>query len=184
MTATHRIWWFPDNTVLCNFAAVDRLSLLEKVLDSRGRWTQAVAYEATRSARHLPRLRTVLADGWLGRPIEIDDPHETELVDRLRRLVFAGDPRRPLQHLGEAETLTLIQNRPEFAGSVWITDDGEAGRFARRKGITVLDTVDIVRAAVAEELVVAHEGHRLLHAMTEQGRHLRGIPPSPEDLRP
>ncbi|MBU3870479.1 hypothetical protein KN815_42490 [Streptomyces sp. 4503] len=59
--------------------------------------------------------------GWLGKPIEIDDPHETQLVDRLRRLVFAGDPARPLQHLGEAETLTLIQNRPEYTGSVWIS---------------------------------------------------------------
>lgn len=183
MTATTRTWWFPDNTVLCNFAAVDRLSLLEKVLDSRGRWTQAVAHEAACSARYLPRLHAVTADGWLGEPIEIDDPRETELVDRLRRLVFAGDPRRPLQHLGEAETLVLIQNRPEFAGSVWVTDDGEAGRFAHRKGITVRDTVDIVREAVVEGLVVAHEGHRLLHAMTEQGRHLRGVPRRPEDLQ-
>ncbi|GAA2490405.1 hypothetical protein GCM10010406_28160 [Streptomyces thermolineatus] len=45
-----RTWWFPDNTVLCNFAAVDRLPLLEKVLDGRGRWTQAVAHEARRVA--------------------------------------------------------------------------------------------------------------------------------------
>jgi predicted nucleic acid-binding protein len=182
MTAATRTWWFPDNTVLCNFAAVDRLSLLEKVLDGRGRWTQAVAYEAERSSRHLPPLRTVAADGWLGEPIEIDDPRETELVDRLRRLVFGGNPRRPLQHLGEAETLTLIQHRSAFAESVWITDDGEAGRFARRKGITVLDTVDIIREAVAGGVVVAHEGHRLLCAMTSRGRHLRGVPRRPEDL--
>lgn len=38
-----RYCWFPDNTVLCNFSAVGSLSLLEKVLDGRGRWTQAVA---------------------------------------------------------------------------------------------------------------------------------------------
>jgi predicted nucleic acid-binding protein len=97
-------------------------------------------------------------------------------------LVFGGDPRRPLQHLGEAETLVLIQRRPGFAESVWITDDGEAARFARRKGIAVLDTVDIIRQAVAEGLVVAHEGHRLLHAMTSRGRHLRDVPQRPEDL--
>lgn len=37
---------FPDNTVLCNFAAVNRLDLLKSVLSGRGRWTEAVAYEA------------------------------------------------------------------------------------------------------------------------------------------
>ncbi|MET8241236.1 hypothetical protein ACWCW2_06070 [Streptomyces sp. NPDC001773] len=76
--------------MLCNFAAVDRLSLLEKVLDGRGRWTQAVAAEAEQSTRYWPRLRQVAEDGWLGDPIEIDDPAETALVDRMRRVVFAG----------------------------------------------------------------------------------------------
>ncbi|WP_075978138.1 hypothetical protein [Actinokineospora bangkokensis] len=45
---------FSDNTVLCNFAAVDRLDLLESALNQRGRWTEAVAYEASRSASSLP----------------------------------------------------------------------------------------------------------------------------------
>ena len=40
---------FPDNTVLCNFAAVNRLDLLNSVLNGRGRWTEAVAYETRRS---------------------------------------------------------------------------------------------------------------------------------------
>ena len=48
---------FPDNTVLCNFAAVNRLDLIKSVLDGRGRWTEAVAYEASRSASKLPALR-------------------------------------------------------------------------------------------------------------------------------
>jgi hypothetical protein len=44
------IYWFPDNTVLCNFAAVNELPLLRKILDERGRWVDAVADEARRSA--------------------------------------------------------------------------------------------------------------------------------------
>lgn len=39
---------FPDNTVLCNFAAVDQLSLLRNWLLDRGRWSEAVAAEASR----------------------------------------------------------------------------------------------------------------------------------------
>ncbi|MCP3818411.1 hypothetical protein NLX86_09870 [Streptomyces sp. A3M-1-3] len=168
--------------MLCNLAAVDRLSLLEKVLDGRGRWTQAVAAEAHQSTRHWPHLRQVTADGWLGDPIEIDDPAETALVDRIRRVVFAGSPSRPLQHLGEAETLVVIEHRREFTDSVWITDDGEAGHYARRKGIRVKDTVDIMREAVVDTLVLPAEGHRLLLAMGAADRHLRGVPQRPEDL--
>ncbi|MER5476386.1 hypothetical protein ABT026_05315 [Streptomyces sp. NPDC002734] len=178
-----RPWWFPDNTVLCSFAAVDRLALLEKVLDDRGRWTQAVAYEAQRSAVHLPALGG-LADGagWLGEPIEVDGEVEQALVERLRRVVFGGLAHRPLQHLGEAETLAVIETRREFRTAVWITDDADAGRYAHRRGIRVLDTVGVMREAVARGLVPAAEGHRLLVTMRERGRHLRGIPLRPEDL--
>ncbi|MEU3887000.1 hypothetical protein [Streptomyces sp. NPDC029041] len=174
--------WFPDNTVLCNFASVDRLSLLEKVLDGRGRWTQAVAAEAEQSARFWPKLHRVRVDGWLGDPIEIDDPAETALVDRVRRVVFAGSPTRPLQHLGEAETLVVIEHRSDFADSVWITDDGEAGRYAHRKGICVKDSVDMMREAAVGGLVTAEDGHRLLLRMEQAGRHLRGIPRRAGDL--
>lgn len=174
--------WFPDNTVLCNFAAVDRLSLLEKVLDGRGRWTQAVAAEVEQSTRYWPKLSQVTDGGWLGDPIEIDDPAEIVLVDRLRRVVFAGSPARPLQHLGEAETLVVIEHREGFASSVWITDDGEAGHYARRRGIRVMDTAGIMREAVAGGLVMAGDGHALLVRMEQAGRYPRGVPGSPEDL--
>jgi hypothetical protein len=37
------LYWFPDNTVLCNFAAVDGLALLEQILRGRGRWRVPVS---------------------------------------------------------------------------------------------------------------------------------------------
>ena len=39
---------FCDTTVLCNFASVRRLNLLESILAGRGRWVAAVAYEVER----------------------------------------------------------------------------------------------------------------------------------------
>ena len=50
---------FPDNTVLCNFASVNRLELLEGWLRGRGRWTAAVAYEVGRSTTVLPALASI-----------------------------------------------------------------------------------------------------------------------------
>ncbi|MFC5908562.1 hypothetical protein [Streptacidiphilus monticola] len=175
-------WWFPDNTVLCNFAAVDRLPLLEKVLDGRGRWTEAVAREARLSARHLTPLTALERDGWLGEPIAITDPEEREAVERLRRAVLGGDRRRPTQHLGEAQTCLLIMTRREFRHSVWITDDRAAAQFSRRRGITTLETMDLVRIAVREQFVTAADGHELLGRMTAVGRRLHRTSASPADL--
>ncbi|MEZ0066955.1 putative nucleic acid-binding protein [Streptacidiphilus sp. MAP12-20] len=175
-------WWFPDNTVLCNFAAVDRLPLLEKVLDGRGRWSEAVAREARLSARHLPPLAGLTERGSLGEPVEITDPGTRAEVERLRRAVFGGDRRRPTQHLGEAETLALITKESEFRRSVWISDDRDATRYARRRGITTLETYDLVRAAVREELLDAVEAHRLLQRMTEAGRRLHRRSVGPEEF--
>ncbi|WP_042413981.1 hypothetical protein [Streptacidiphilus anmyonensis] len=175
-------WWFPDNTVLCNFAAVDRLPLLEKVLDGRGRWSEAVARESGLSARRLPPLTGLVDRGSLGEPIEVTDMDVRAEVERLRRAVFGGDRRRPTQHLGEAETLALITRDPEFRRSVWISDDRDAARYARRRGITTLETYDLVAAAVRERLVTPAEAHELLHRMTETGRHLHRTSSGPEEF--
>src|ERR1700760_776268 len=95
---------FPDNTVLCNFAAVKRLDLIESICRGRGRWTEAIAGEASESAKWLPALRDLASAGWLDEPIEISEPRDVQNVDRIRRLVFGGTDDQPLKHLGEAQT--------------------------------------------------------------------------------
>jgi predicted nucleic acid-binding protein len=178
-----KFWWFPDNTVLCSFAAVRRLDILEKTLADRGRWTEAVAHEANQSAQVLPGLSPVLHDGWLGDPIEIDEIHEVRAVDVIRRTVFGGQTAEPRKHLGEAQTLYLLQNRTEFRSSVWITDDREAYTYAKRQGILTKDTVGVMRHAVADGVVTAEEGLRLLHGMMAADRFLLSMPHRPDDLR-
>ncbi|MFI5959772.1 hypothetical protein [Cryptosporangium sp. NPDC051539] len=172
---------FPDNTVLCNFAAARSLELLKSVLDERGRWTEAVAYEATQSARVLPELAVLEESGWLGKPIEVNDEKEIQAIDRIRRAVFGGSDVKPLQHLGEAQTCYLLQHRPEFADSWWISDDREAIRYARYQGITTRETVDLVAEAVVGGLLTAKQGISLCRRMAEAGRALR-LPVSEADL--
>lgn len=60
-----------DEDALRAFAAVNRLDLLKSVLGGRGRWTEAVACEASRSAAKLPPLLTLPSEEWLDEPIEI-----------------------------------------------------------------------------------------------------------------
>jgi hypothetical protein len=142
---------FPDNSVLCNFACVGRLSLLRTVLNGRGRWTSAVAYEASRSARFIPSLNSIPADGWLAEPIEISSDTDILLVNQIRRVVFGGTDEQPLKHLGEAESCFLIRERTEFAESWWISDDQEAVRYARFQHITTRETIDLMPSASSTE---------------------------------
>lgn len=175
-------YWFPDNTVLCSFAAVSRLRLLEEILRGRGRWVEAIEAEAEKSAAVYPELGTIARDGWLGEPIEITDQNDLLQIERIRRAVFGGSPQRPTQHLGEAQTCHVILNWPEFRESFWITDDRDAQEYARARGITTRDTMDLFCEAVVEGLCPADEGFKLLHEMARLGRRLR-LPIRPADLQ-
>ena len=172
---------FPDNTVLCNFGVVDRLDVLRDALRGRGRWTEAVAYEADRSSRTIPPLALLPTAGWLGDPIEVTDPAEADHVDRIRRAVFGGTAAEPLRHLGEAQTCVLIQGHGEFHDAWWVSDDRDALEYARRQGIMTRETIDIVALSVADGDLSEEDAFRLLHSMADQGRSLR-LPATPADL--
>jgi hypothetical protein len=172
---------FPDNTVLCDFAAVDRMDLLRSVLDGRGRWTEAVAHEAHKSAAYLPTLATLARRGWLGEPIEVTEEVHVRQIEHLRRAVFGGGDDRPLQHLGEAQSCYVILNWAEFAGSWWITNDRDAVRYARFQGITTRETIDLMSIAVVDGDITALDAFALMTRMTDAGRHLR-LPKSPGEF--
>jgi hypothetical protein len=174
-------WAFSDSTVLCNFAAVRRLDLLQSVLLGNGRWTEAVAYEVERSSRVHNDLATIARQGWLGDPIEVAGEADSAQVERIRRAVFGGTELQPLQHLGEAQTCHILQRWPTFARSWWISDDQEALRYARFQGFPTRDTADLVGMAVENGDASRERGFELLQEMSSQGRHLR-LPLSAEEL--
>ena len=174
-------YFFPDNTVLCNFAAVNRLDLLKSVVGGRGRWTEAVAYEASKSAAFHSALVSLPDDGWLDEPVEISKDSDVRQIERIRRAVFGGTDARPLQHLGEAQTCYVIKNWPDFSGSWWITDDREALRYARFQGITTRETIDLMATAAVNGDISARDGFGLLTLMAERDRHLR-LPKNADDL--
>lgn len=164
---------FPDNTVLCNFAAVQRMDLLEVILNGRGRWISAVAGEAEASALYLPACGRWRTKGWMGDPIEITEEADILRVNLIRRAVFGGTDAKSLQHLGEAETCHVMRTRLEFASSWWITDDREALRYAKRQRIPSYETIDIVSMAVNDGDIGAAAALALMEQMTSQGRSLR-----------
>lgn len=172
---------FPDTTVFCNFAAVGKSDLLGEFLRDRGRWSEAVMSEVEQSRGYLPDLQRVLDGGWMGEPIILDSPDEIAQVERIRRTVFGGDLHQRTKHLGEATTCHIVRTRDEFKGAWWVTDDADALRYARGRGITTMETIDLFRHAVADYDITADEAFRLLTAMDAAGRSLR-LPTGPADL--
>ena len=67
------IHWFPDNSLICNFAAVDQLGLLRTSLHGSGRIVEAVEYEIERSSAHVPHLRGLDTNEWFGDAISFQD---------------------------------------------------------------------------------------------------------------
>jgi predicted nucleic acid-binding protein len=170
------MFWFPDTTVLCNFAAVDRLDLLREFLGERGRWAQSVEAEVHLAVGHLPGLSVVIADAWFPTSIPADLPGEPERVQTFRRVRLFGDPAKPREHLGESETFVLIEGREEFRGSTFLTDDHEAFRVVGRLGVAVKDTWDVLAALVAWNSISAQEAFDITVAMEAAGRELRRLP--------
>lgn len=164
---------FPDTTVLCNFAAVHRLDLLEGWLRGRGRWVEAIALEVTNSARYLPELNDTVQRRWLGEAIEITGERAVGHVERLRRDVFGGSSSQPLQHLGEAQTCYLLREVAQWRESWWVSDDGDAVQFGRRQGFVVLETIDVMRHLVAEGDLTPQEAYALMGQMEGADRVLR-----------
>lgn len=173
---------FPDNTVLINLAVVRSLHLLEGHLRGRGRWVEAIAFEASRSARYYSDLGGLHSAGWLGDPIVIDRPADVEAVDRIRRLTFGGSRSEPLKHLGESQSLFVLKEaRFGFAGASWVSDDADALDAARPAKITTRETVDLMRGIVADGDLTAHQAFDLMQEMARKGRALR-MPSSVRDL--
>lgn len=172
---------FPDNTVLCNFAAVGRSDLLRTFLGEKGRWVEAVAAEASNSAAFLPDLERLISGGWLGDPIEVTDPDHIHRIDVIRRDRFGGRRNQPLKHLGEAQTCFVIHEIEEWKGSSWISDDRDALEFARFQNLPTMETIDIMRHLVASYDVTGLGAFDIMQAMAAADRALR-MPAGADDL--
>jgi len=135
---------FPDTTVLINFAIINRMDLLQRVTNGRGRWCATVEFECARSAQK-PGLGALdEAPGIFGSAWYPQTRAEHVDVQTLRvGLARPGDSRR--QHLGEAETLAIMIGRS--VDGMFATDDRDAARLASKKQITVISTWDLMRLA-------------------------------------
>jgi hypothetical protein len=165
-----------DTCTLINFGVVDRMDLIRAALGPAARWVAAVEREARKSVAHVPSLDHTWCRNWLGEAIDVDEPADIDAVETLR-LALGGTRRKPLQHLGEAQSLRVIATRPDLAGAIFVSDDASAVDLARRNDIPVWTTRHILRACYDTERIGCPEAYELLRDMREShGRGVR-VPP-------
>ena len=166
---------FPDNTVLVNFGHLNRLDLLERIANGNGRWCATVATECAQSAR-LPGLGALRgAAAIFGQPLMPESGVEYLDVLMFRReLARPGDGRH--RHLGEAETLAIMKRRA--IRGVFVTDDRDATRLARRHGCPTATTWDLLRLARRTALTDTATLRGYVRTLETLGR---GRPPGAHD---
>jgi len=166
-----------DAVTLRHFATCQLLSLcssLHSVLPLP-RWTEAVRDEVQRGAA-LGRsdCAAILAAGWLGAPVIPSASHQRGIY-RIR-VALNGSRFPPTSDAGEAESIFFAE---QMGGSI-ATDDNAAYAFAERRlgGGRVLDTVDILRAAVRGGHARPADAVTAAVTIRRAGRHLRRVHPA------
>ncbi|MYB73795.1 MAG: hypothetical protein F4124_10355 [Acidimicrobiia bacterium] len=133
-------------------------------------WTSGVRQEIVAASSHDPNCNTILAQQWLGQPIRPDQIEEKEIY----RLQVGLRPGQTgiREHRGEAECIYFA----EQLGGGFATDDAAAYDFALRYSNMpgkVVDTIDILREAVAHNAISDIEADFVAQQMEGAGRIFR-----------
>ena len=173
-----------DAVTLRHFASVSRMDILEDCHGHRPepRWTRTVQKEIKSAANQgVQHCAAILQETWLGQPA-IPTKAETRVIFRLRSsiglqsgLMESKDP--PYAHLGEAQSIFFAEkHQGQFA-----TDDNAAYEFALQRPLlgteNVIDSIDILREAVAMSKTTDVEADQIANDIEATGRHLRRIHP-------
>jgi hypothetical protein len=177
-------YFFPDNTVLINFAIANQLDLLRAYLSERGRVVAAVRREIIKSSGMVPNLHSLDTYAWFGPPIEISTENDIRAVESLRVNRFGGLKEEPLKHLGESQTIHVMATDPTYGVSRFLTDDDDAYRLAKRFNIVTRHTVEVFREMVAFDEISDQDAFESLVAIRESpyDRRLLEHPMSARDL--
>lgn len=165
----------PDNTVLINFAHINRMDLLA-LIASEGAWCATVADECDRSATRPGLASMSQAHQIFGEPLRPETGAEHVMTRTLRtRLARPGDG--PHRHLGEAETLAIISGRS--LNGIFATDDKSVRVLATDLNIQVVTTFDLLRFAAVRAGYVDH--NTLWSHLLTLRQLQRGSPPGVHD---
>ena len=151
---------FADTTVLINFGLCDAVPLLQEIIGDRGTWTQTIRGECRRKERDYDIVGTADAvEVIFGQPLRPDDDEHRQV--RALRASMSKPNEHPDKHLGEAEYITIIEQRRISA--LIVTDDHDVSRHTGAPCITSWDLIGLgVRKKVISDSTARDMRDRLL----------------------
>jgi len=166
---------FADNTALVNFALIGRVDVLARLMNGRGAWTATVRLECEQSALALQNDQLLSVGDFLGEPYYPESSDEIEAIGVAREFLREpGDG--PERHLGEAETIAIVTMRSLAA--IVVTDDTGAMKLARRHGVPVATSSDLMILAVRANVVSPQQAWDYITELRVD--HRRHLPRAPE----
>lgn len=158
---------FHDTTILINFHRAGLLTRLGAVNPGNMRWTQTIRHECRVKERDLdlPGLQDA-AESLLGEVLRPRDGEHLQIRQLRTQMARPGDHRDA--HLGEAETITIVESRGFKA--IIATDDGGASKFT---SVPLADTWSLAHLALRKKVFTFQECMALWDKCCEAG----GRPP-------
>lgn len=165
-----RTLFFPDTTVVSNFALIDKMDLLREMVNGNGSWCATVASECSVGASKPGLSAMNEAASIFGEPLFPSPSEHVDIQVLQEKMMQPGDV--ATSHLGEAETIVIITGRQIAAA--FVTDDADARRQAKLHGVPVYSTWHILKLAVATRRMTLEEFQVVYHLLVNGGR---GHPP-------
>lgn len=167
------VWFFPDNTVLINFAYLHRMDLLRRLV-KKPAWCATVAYECFKSSSEPDLEDLAEVPVIFGEPL-FPATQAEQLLTQIYRMQLSRPGDASTKNLGEAETLAIIHSRQMKA--VFFTDD--AGPSALLAGaeespplVQTASTWGLLRAAFKAGFVDADTLWSYVSLLRSKRRHL------------
>jgi hypothetical protein len=160
--------FFHDTSVLVNFHRPGLIPALGGLLGANVCWTGTIRAECERKQQQLGLSGLVdAASDLLGDPLFPEAGEHASIRQLRSQMASPGD--HPQQHLGEAESITLIQKR--MLRAVFVTDDRAATHWAQP--VECVGTWKLLRFAHRRNIVDRSDAVRLWHEFVDAG----GTPP-------
>ncbi len=159
--------FFHDTSVLVNFHRPSLIPALGNLLGPNVQWTASIRAECRRKEKELclpPGLERAASE-MLPQPISAEGGEHAALRQLRIQMAKPGD--HPDEHLGEAETITIIQKRGLRA--VFVTDDGDATKWAAP--VPCAGTWKLLRMAYRRDVLTTAQAERLWDEFVGAGGH-------------
>lgn len=156
-------FFFHDTNVLINFRLCDELECLNEILQGKGAWTGTIRRECNGRGPAIYGITDLgrEAEYVLGDPVLPNDDDHVQIrqlrwemaytealdADLAEQNIKNGDDK----HLGEAETITIIQRHR--LNAIFVTDDYRARPFA--EGFRCIDTWSLVSVGLKLKILDA-----------------------------